>query len=132
VTVLGSCALVAFVAATALGRARAFYERVLGLPLRHEDAFACVFDAAGTTLRITAVRDHRPSGATVLGWSVPDIERTVQALRAAGVELLRFEGIGQDGAGVWTAPGGDRVAWFHDPDGNTLSVTAMTAATTAR
>jgi hypothetical protein len=23
---------------------------------------------------------------------------------------------------VWTAPGGARVAWFPDPDGNTLSL----------
>jgi len=24
---------------------------------------------------------------------------------------------------VWQAPGGAKVAWFKDPDGNTLSVT---------
>ena len=29
----------------------------------------------------------------------------------------------QDDLGVWSAPGGDQVAWFHDPDGNTLSLT---------
>jgi predicted enzyme related to lactoylglutathione lyase len=29
----------------------------------------------------------------------------------------------QDGHGVWATPGGDRVAWFTDPDGNTLSLT---------
>jgi predicted enzyme related to lactoylglutathione lyase len=28
----------------------------------------------------------------------------------------------QDDFGIWTAPGGGRVAWFSDPDGNTLSV----------
>ena len=26
------------------------------------------------------------------------------------------------------APGGDQVAWFHDPDGNTLSLTTFTGA----
>jgi predicted enzyme related to lactoylglutathione lyase len=25
---------------------------------------------------------------------------------------------------VWTAPGGGRIAWFRDPDGNTLSLAA--------
>jgi hypothetical protein len=24
--------------------------------------------------------------------------------------------------GIWTTPGGDKVAWFQDPDGNVLSV----------
>jgi hypothetical protein len=36
---------------------------------------------------------------------------------------IEFEGLGQDAVGVWTAPGGDRVAWFRDPDGNVLSLT---------
>ena len=42
----------------------------------------------------------------------------------AGVEPLRYEGMEQDEAGVWTAPGGARIVWFQDPDGNTLSLTA--------
>ncbi|PYQ93394.1 MAG: glyoxalase, partial [Acidobacteria bacterium] len=25
--------------------------------------------------------------------------------------------------GIWKSPGGARIAWFKDPDGNTLSVT---------
>jgi predicted enzyme related to lactoylglutathione lyase len=29
----------------------------------------------------------------------------------------------QDLLGVWTSPSGARVAWFKDPDGNTLSLT---------
>jgi predicted enzyme related to lactoylglutathione lyase len=29
----------------------------------------------------------------------------------------------QDPFGVWTTPGGDRIAWFTDPDGNVLSLT---------
>jgi catechol 2,3-dioxygenase-like lactoylglutathione lyase family enzyme len=44
-------------------------------------------------------------------------------LAARGVTFTRYEGMDQDGDGVWTAPGGDRVAWFTDPDGNTLSLT---------
>jgi len=28
----------------------------------------------------------------------------------------------QDELGVWDAPGGSKVAWFKDPDGNTLSI----------
>jgi hypothetical protein len=38
------------------------------------------------------------------------------------VELLRVDGLDQDERGVWTAPDGTHVAWFKDPDGNTLSL----------
>jgi predicted enzyme related to lactoylglutathione lyase len=31
--------------------------------------------------------------------------------------------MGQDARGIWEAPGADLVAWFADPDGNTLSLT---------
>jgi predicted enzyme related to lactoylglutathione lyase len=27
--------------------------------------------------------------------------------------------------GIWRAPGGESVAWFTDPDGNTLSLTGV-------
>ena len=46
-----------------------------------------------------------------------------QRLAGAGVEPLRYDGLEQDAAGVWTAPSGGRIAWFRDPDGNTLSLT---------
>ena len=52
---LESSDLVAFVAATDLRRARAFYEQTLGLPVLEHNDFACVLDAHGTTLRVTAV-----------------------------------------------------------------------------
>lgn len=29
----------------------------------------------------------------------------------------------QDAYGIWQAPGGAKVAWFKDPDGNLLSLT---------
>lgn len=120
---LGSSHVVAFVAATSLDRARAFYERVLGLPVAEHDEFACVLDANGTMLRITAVPEVARAGYTVLGWRVDDITAVVRDLTGKGVAFRRFDGLEQDDDGIWTAPGGARVAWFSDPDGNTLSLT---------
>ncbi|MBV9356962.1 MAG: VOC family protein, partial [Chloroflexi bacterium] len=57
-----------------------------------------------------------------LGWQVPDAASAVRALAARGVAVERFEGIEQDGLGVWHAPSGAAVAWFKDPDGNLLSL----------
>jgi catechol 2,3-dioxygenase-like lactoylglutathione lyase family enzyme len=120
---LESSDVVAFVAAANLPRARAFYERKLGLPVVEQNDFACVFDANGTMLRVTAVPEVSRAGYTVLGWRVTDIEATVRGLTAKGVVFNRYDGMNQDENGIWTTPGGEQVAWFADPDGNTLSIT---------
>jgi catechol 2,3-dioxygenase-like lactoylglutathione lyase family enzyme len=125
---LGSCDLIAFVATTDLDRARAFYEDVLGLPVTERTDFACVFDSGGTMLRVTAVPAVAQPGYTVLGWRVTGITAVARELAAKGVVFLRFDAMDQDGDGIWTTPGGDRVAWFGDPDGNTLSLTEFAAA----
>jgi hypothetical protein len=58
----------------------------------------------------------------VLGWTVPDVARAIRALEAWRVGMVRYESLEQDELGVWRAPGGASIAWFKDPDGNTLSV----------
>ena len=120
---LESSDIVAFAAATDLHRARAFYEQVLGLTVAEQNDFACVLDVNGTMLRVTAVPDVCRAGYTVLGWRVTDITAAVRGLTDRGVVFLRYDGMNQDSDGVWTAPGGDKVAWFTDPDGNVLSLT---------
>jgi catechol 2,3-dioxygenase-like lactoylglutathione lyase family enzyme len=122
--VLNAHDLVAFVATTDLERARAFYVDVLGLAPVEVSPFACVVDAHGTTLRITLVDQLVAAPYTVLGWSVPDLDATIDALTARGVTFRRYDGMDQDDRGAWTAPSGDRIAWFGDPDGNTLSLQA--------
>jgi hypothetical protein len=47
----------------------------------------------------------------------------VMELSDHGVILERFDGMDQDELGIWQTPGGDRVAWFKDPDANVLSLT---------
>lgn len=116
-------AIIAFIPATDLARARAFYEHTLGLPIVDQDEFACVFDANGTMLRVTAVSTVATPGYTVLGWRVADIAAVVQALTLKGARFTRYEGMDQDLSGIWTSPGGDKVAWFTDPDGNNISLT---------
>ena len=59
---------------------------------------------------------------TILGWQVEGIERIVADLQTRGVQFEKLGFPGQDAQGIWTAPGGDKVAWFKDPDGNVLSV----------
>jgi catechol 2,3-dioxygenase-like lactoylglutathione lyase family enzyme len=120
---LGGAALIAFVGTADVARARSFYEGTLGLPVVEEDAYALALDANGTMLRVTAVPDFRPAGYTVCGWRVDDIAAAVRELGEKGVGFARYDGMDQDQLGVWTAPSGAKVAWFADPDGNTLSLT---------
>ncbi len=120
---LGTSDLIAFVPTRDMTKARPFYETTLGLPLEGESPVACAFRAGGVLLRVIAVEKLEPYPFTVLGWSVEDISATVEGLTAAGVVFERIEGVEQDELGVWRSPGGASVAWFKDPDGNTLSLT---------
>jgi catechol 2,3-dioxygenase-like lactoylglutathione lyase family enzyme len=122
---LGTHAVVAFIATCDGVVAREFYEKTLGLRLISDEPWALVFDANGTTLRIQKVDSFNPLPFTALGWTVPDIEAIVLALEKRRIKLERYDGMKQDGRGIWRSPSGARVAWFKDPDGNTLSVTEL-------
>jgi catechol 2,3-dioxygenase-like lactoylglutathione lyase family enzyme len=124
-SILGGSKIIAFVPITDWARARAFYEGVLGLRLVEEEKpFALVFDANGIMLRVTPGGEHKPAPGTVLGWEVEEIESTVERLTTAGVVFLRYPGMNDgDPLGIWTSPSSARVAWFHDPDKNVLSLT---------
>jgi catechol 2,3-dioxygenase-like lactoylglutathione lyase family enzyme len=123
--------VIAFVATTDLDRAHAFYGDVLGLERTEASPFANAYDCQGASLRVTRVEHVEVAPYTVLGWSVGDIGAAISALAARGTAVRRFDGVGQDAEGVWTAPGGARIAWFNDPDGNLLSLTEPPPGTRA-
>ena len=119
---LGSFKLIGFVPNTDFARAKAFYVDVLGLRFIKDDGFALVLDANGNMVRVLKVADLKPAQFTALGWEVSHIESVVASLEKKGVQFERYGFFEQDKLGIWTAPKGDKVAWFKDPDGNTLSV----------
>jgi len=118
---LGAIDIVAFVPTKDTEKSRAFYEGVLGLRFVKDDGFAMVMDANGIMVRV-AKAQFTPAPFTILGWQVPEIEKMVEGLQTKGVKFERFGFFEQDALGIWTAPTGDKVAWFKDPDGNILSV----------
>jgi catechol 2,3-dioxygenase-like lactoylglutathione lyase family enzyme len=122
---LGTAPFIGFIPVRDVPTARAFYEGILGLRVVDDTPFALVLEANGTMVRVTPVPDAVIQPFTIAGWSVPDIEATVRALTAKGVPFTRYDGMGQDEIGIWEAPTGDKVAWFTDPDGNTLSLTTF-------
>jgi catechol 2,3-dioxygenase-like lactoylglutathione lyase family enzyme len=126
--VLTEAAFIGFIPVRDTSAAREFYEGILGLRVVEDTPFALVLDANGTMVRLTPVAELGVQPFTVAGWRVPDITATVSALAGRGVRFNRYDRLDQDGFGIWTAPGGDRVAWFGDPDGNTVSLTTFAAA----
>jgi len=112
----------AFIATADPARARDFYENILGLEFVSDEPYALVFNSNGTTLRIQKVQEVSVAPYTALGWHVTGIESVVSQLKDRGVEFILVEGFGQNELGIVTFPGGAKVAWFKDPDGNTLSL----------
>jgi catechol 2,3-dioxygenase-like lactoylglutathione lyase family enzyme len=120
---LSTAKLIAFVATADAARAREFYESMLGLRVVEDQPFALVLECGGTILRVQKVEAVRAAPYTSLGWQVADIATKVRELARRGVKFERYGGMEQDDLGIWTSPGGARVAWFRDPDGNVLSLT---------
>ena len=114
-----------FIAVDDTDRSVPFYRDVLGLEHLGFDGFAHRFRAGPINLRIVKPPGGRAKADyTVFGWETADIARDVAALTARGVAFVRYPFFAdqQDAAGIWTAPSGDKVAWFLDPDGNNLSL----------
>lgn len=122
---LQSAQVIAFVATTDSQRSKAFYQDVLGLTLIADEPFALVFQAGETMLRIQKAQELKPQPFTSLGWRVSEIRPVIDELRAKGVKFKRYDFFEQDAFDVWTTPDGSEVAWFEDPDGNTLSLTVF-------
>jgi catechol 2,3-dioxygenase-like lactoylglutathione lyase family enzyme len=126
---LATSRVMAFVATSDAARARTFYADVLGLAFVSDVQYALVFDSNGTMLRIQKTDEVHPAPYTALGWQVDDIVATVRQLSQRGAVFERYGFMEQDEHGIWTTPDGSKVAWFKDPDGNTLSLTQFAHAT---
>ena len=123
---LSDCTVGAVIAVSDMDLAREFYEGKLGLSGGEDTPdgghrYPC---GGGTEIYVyPSPGNTGGSGATQAGWSVADVEATVDELTAKGVT---FE---QDGAPINTdAKGVARFdeyagAWFKDPDGNVLALT---------
>ena len=120
---LNDAPLIGFIPTRNAEAARQFYEGKLGLTFVADDQFAVVFRTpAGTMIRVVRVGDFTPAPFTILGWEVTAIEEKASTLTERGICPLRYSFLEQDHLCIWTAPTGDKILWFTDPDGNTLSL----------
>ncbi|HTR65499.1 MAG TPA: VOC family protein [Terriglobales bacterium] len=118
--------MVGFVITTDFDRARAFYEEKLGFQFESLDQFALALRAGENQIRIAKAPSFTAARHTVMGWEVQNIETIVEWLVGRGVTMEKYPFVQDQERGIWTAPGGSKVAWFKDPDGNVLSVSQHT------
>ncbi len=105
-----------------LAAARAFYEETLEVEVEQMDnGLLTLHLPGGHEVVVYPKPDHRPASFTVLNFSVADIERALAQLCERGVEMLHYDGMGQDEKGIARA-GGPLIAWFNDPAGNILAL----------
>lgn len=114
---------VTFLATSNQSVARDFYEKKLDLEFVSADQYALVFNVGVVALRIQVVNAVVEVPYTSFGWAVSDIENTINTLSSRGVEFQQYENLQQDIQKIWHSPGGASIAWFKDPDSNTLSLT---------
>lgn len=117
---LDSAKMTGFLLTTDYDKAKAFFVEKLRFNFVSLDQFALVVDSGENLIRISKVEKFSPLPGTVLGWEVSDIDAVVTWLKQNGVNPEKYPFMKE--ADIWIAPGGAKVAWFKDPDGNILSV----------
>jgi len=120
---LQSHKIVGFLFTTDYAKARAFYVDKLGLKYISEDGFALTLRSGENMVRLGKAEAGKFTAAqhTVLGWEVPSVDKVAAELRGKGIVFEKYPWV-NDPNGIWTAPNGDKVAWFKDPDGNVLGI----------
>jgi predicted enzyme related to lactoylglutathione lyase len=104
-----------------LDAAKKFYGEILGLKTSERYGLLTLHLAGGRDTLVYPKPDHAPATYTILNFAVDDIDAAVDELVSRGVELEKYDGLGQDDKGINRA-GGPYIAWFKDPAGNILAV----------
>ncbi len=101
--------------------AQKFYGETLGLNTSEQYGMLTLHLAGDRDTLVYPKSGHVPATYTILNFPVEDIDAAVDELASRGVQLERYEGMGQDAKGINRA-GGPYIAWFKDPAGNILAV----------
>jgi catechol 2,3-dioxygenase-like lactoylglutathione lyase family enzyme len=108
---------------TDLASARRFYEDVLGLEVAREHLSGVAFRTGQTFLELYPTRTAGTAQHTLGSFEVEDIEAATSALRERGVTFEEYDFPGLKTVnGIAELPGGVKVAWFKDPEGNILGI----------
>jgi catechol 2,3-dioxygenase-like lactoylglutathione lyase family enzyme len=114
--------------ASDLERAKAWYARVLQLePVEITDEGSAWYQADGTRFLLYQSQFAGTNQATAAGIRVDDVETAVDELRARGAVFEDYD-LGDDLRtvdGIYTSPGGQKLAWLKDSEGNILALASI-------
>jgi catechol 2,3-dioxygenase-like lactoylglutathione lyase family enzyme len=113
-----------------LGRAKKFYEDVLGLSGEAgaaDDEWGAASYAFGDAHLFVYQTQAKSGDATVVSLRVEDLEQSMKELRDKGVAFEEYDLPGlktENGIASWSDEryGEMRTAWFKDPDGNIMAI----------
>ena len=113
----------AYIPAKDLARARKFYETKLGLKPKQEINGGVVYEfAQGTACFLYLTPNAGTSKASQAFWSVADVDREIQALKARGVVFEDYDLPGEKSPSGALVAGGAKAAWFKDSEGNIMAL----------
>jgi catechol 2,3-dioxygenase-like lactoylglutathione lyase family enzyme len=102
---------------------RRFYEDVLGFSVLREDPGGIEYSTGDGQFNLYPTQFAGTAQHTLMGWLVDDIETEIDELEAKGVTFEQYDmpGLKTDAKGIADL-GGEKGAWFKDPEGNILSL----------
>lgn len=111
-------------------RAKEFYSDRLGLPFKGTDSEGgLMYQLSGGTMLVLLPREagtQNPS--TALSWDVADVRAEVAELEGKGVVFEDYDLPGIKTVDHIAEMGGEKAAWFMDPDHNVLCVHEVAAS----
>ena len=113
----------AYIPAKDVARARKFYEGKLGFVAKQVMEGGVVYEfAGGTACFLYLTPNAGTSQASQAFWSVDDVDREIEALKARGVTLEDYDMPGEKSPSGAISAGGAKAAWFKDSEGNIMAL----------
>jgi len=115
--------LYAYIPAQDVNRARKFYEGKLGfVPKQVMEGGVAYEFAGGTACFLYLTPNAGTSHASQAFWSVDDVDREIEALKARGVAFEDYDMPGEKSPSGAITAGGAKAAWFKDSEGNIMAL----------
>src|SRR5688572_31800343 len=120
---LQNAPMYSYIPAKDVARARKFYEEKLGITPKQETAGGVVYEFGnGTACFLYPTPNAGTSQASQAFWSVDDVDRKIEALKARGVKFESYDMPGEKSAAGAITDGGAKAAWFKDSEGNIMAL----------
>lgn len=107
---------------------RKFYEGVLGLEVVTESPAGVTYRSGDSVLNLYPTEFAGTAKHTLGGFVVKDLDASMADLRAKGVKFEEYDMPGLKTVNGVAELGGEKGAWFKDPEGNILSILELSAA----